>query len=604
MWAPLEIVVADISADGTARAICEGEEDARVRWVSAAGSTLPTARNAAIAATNASLIAHGGCGATATSDHVPRMVRALRADDDTRWAYADTWLCEVSEIGGELVAGERIGSHAEDFSLDRVLLHPLIPLESTLHERTLWDEVGGIEGDHGRYAEWDLVTRLALASTPRHLGLASVERPPEPSSDDVVEARQQLLDHYARHEARWFRRNRFRDALVERLRPLGVRPARRGTSSVVILGGDDPAPILATLASVDAATRVPHDVVIVGDGEAVQAAIRPLKADRPRLRLQLNAHPPGWAKRFNQGLAQANGDFVAVLRADTRVRRGWLGRLQWWADRGPQNGLLVPVEGEPIAEDAAELQPWRPDAGAGAMLLTRGVLDRVGGLDVTLDAGVYDVHDFLLRVRIAGFKLQACPDVGVERTGEDVPGPGGGDPARFEQRWGLTGRPDGAYDAALWDGVAYDRGQHHVAFGAEEGFRPDARPIRPEATDGRILLVVPPNEPAALRALVAALRDQPGDGCAVVARADHGRGDSMRDRLAHAAGDASLPDVVVVDPMLAPDREAGLYTGADAIYLDESWPGADRTAQRAVDCGRRLVRGPDALAEWFREDAD
>jgi hypothetical protein len=57
--------------------------------------------------------------------------------------------------------------------------------------------------------------------------------------------------------------------------------------------------------------------------------------------------------------------------------------------------------------------------------------------------------------------------------------------------------------------------------------------------------------------------------------------------------------VLVVDAHLAPDREAGLYLAADAVYVDEAWPDADRAARRASDCGLPALVGAEALRAWL-----
>ena len=60
-----------------------------------------------------------------------------------------------------------------------------------------------------------------------------------------------------------------------------------------------------------------------------------------------------------------------------------------------------------------------------------------------------------------------------------------------------------------------------------------------------------------------------------------------------------LPDIRVLDPDLAPDRKGGLLVAADAVYIQEDWPGARALIRDAVNCGRSVIRTPEKLQRWI-----
>ena len=44
-------------------------------------------------------------------------------------------------------------------------------------------------------------------------------------------------------------------------------------------------------------------------------------------------------------------------------------------------------------------------------------------------------------------------------------------------------------------------------------------------------------------------------------------------------------DIQLVDTIIAPDREAGLFTAVDLVYADETWAQSQIALKRAFDCG-------------------
>ena len=107
--------------------------------------------------------------------------------------------------------------------------------------------------------------------------------------------------------------------------------------------------------------------------------------------------------------------------------------------------------------------------------------------------------------------------------------------------------------------------------------------------------------------LIIDLKGLPDD-VAVWLRAPAGAGRESIAQLRSAVGqlnldEALLPEMLVLDPHLAREREAGLYVAADAVYVDEAWPDSEVTARRGADCGRMVLRGAEALSAWAHNQA-
>ena len=453
----------------------------------------------------------------------------------------------------------------------RITARDLVPLSCVLHAA----DVEARFADLGPERDWDFVVQLARAEPLSQSLVMSAEVPvaAEPDLDGIQRV-------YQRYERATLFDAAVRRAQAEVLDARGVVQAERGRSDVVVLSDGDVDGTRAAVDAVLANTRVPYALVVLADGggEEMTGYLRELRDTHEHVKVLYNRRPLGRAKLLNEGLSRANGDFVALLDEGARVAGGWLGRLQWWASQAPQTGIVVPG-------DAARLD-------GRAMLLTRGALDRAGGFDTTLRGGELD--DFLLRVRISGFEALGVDDVVVT-----------GDPpsltratARFESRWGFAAPATGALPAV---DEAYERARHFVSFGAEEGYRPDTRPLRIEEAAERNVLVVPPwDDDAAVHALVQTLAELETDA-AFWLRTAAGEGATLANTLRGVAADAALPTLLLVDATLAPEREAALYVTADAVYVDDAWPEADVHARRATDCGRPALRGPAELRAWLDE---
>jgi glycosyltransferase involved in cell wall biosynthesis len=531
-------------------------------------------------------------------DHIARLLARLRAAPDAVGAYAD-----LRRVRGLTTPVERtllLNHHA--YSRSAHLARDLTPASSLLHRRA---GAPAFE-DWGRHTLWDFALRLS-AEAP----LVSEERPggqvvvrDDPAPDDHT-ARRLLQRFHRRHERTALFDEAARAGRLAALRRFGVLPAERGLSSVVVLADADPQVTAAVVERVSNQTAVPHEIIVVfdGTGPAHAAWGEAAKAGRKHLRFVNNARALGAPKALNQGIAKAGGDYVALIQGDARVSEGWLGRLQWWTGQAPENGcLLAAVTALPDDLDAWRATRWGTSEPVArihgqCMVLTRAALDRVGGLDTTLDAGGLEWDDLLVRLRLAGFEAVRALDVPVRSAARPVE-PTGDGVLRFARKWGFE--PDGEGPRRM-DGP-FDRDRHHVPFGAEHGFRPDVAQLEVVEAAARNILVIPPwEDAAALQALSAGWRALgPTPGVSWWLRCAPSEGPAQLARLAALLGDPeAVPDLLVVDAPLAPEREAGLYVSVDAVFVDEGWPEAELTARRTADCGRVLIRGFEALDQWL-----
>jgi len=479
-------------------------------------------------------------------DHVGGLVEAL--GDEGEIAYSQL-----------RVQGER-GEERQPARLERtrLLAYESLPLSALLFRAEHAPEFRALE-----YAGWDAVISACRGGTAR-----SSERP---SCLMAVRspARHALLQLYGMHTAEALLKGSIRDAQAQHLESLGVAQGRLSPSGVLLLAREA---CLPAIQAIQGGTEVLYTLRLLAQGpEALQ--------DLPEgLRLLKLSGSLSSSQALNRGLSLADGEFVALIYPDVLVPPAWLGRLQWWARRDLRCGLV-----QPGGEPGAPLSRLSPHI----LLITRGLLERLGGFDPRLQ-GQVALDDYLLRARLAGF----------EALGADVEAP---TPARlppldpdslraFKEKWGF------APGANLQAEGPFEADQHHQVIGAEPGFRADSPKVQIEEAATHNLLISPPL--SALPQLLERLSAQPPGDWACWIRVPIGAGPRLREELKALPLSLEAHQILLVDAPLALEREAGLYTAADAIYLDPSWPEAERERRRAADCDRPLLM-LDELGAWI-----
>jgi GT2 family glycosyltransferase len=110
--------------------------------------------------------------------------------------------------------------------------------------------------------------------------------------------------------------------------------------SVVVLAWDNLDLTRACVDSIRRGTSAGHELIIVDNGSARDAADY---ASQAADRAVLNESNLGFARGMNQGLACARGDWIAFCNNDTILPSGWAARLLDAARAHPRAGIVVPA---------------------------------------------------------------------------------------------------------------------------------------------------------------------------------------------------------------------------------------------------------------------
>jgi len=178
-------------------------------------------------------------------------------------------------------------------------------------------------------------------------------------------------------------------------------------------------PCLETLfATTDMASRL--FIVDNGSEPEVRALLHAVRPQGQILEVTLlqNERNEGFPRGMNRGLRASTAPYVCVLNNDLRFTSGWLGELIEVVRRDPRIGLVNPESNtfgnRPSRGEAIEAYARRLRARRGqykevgmcigfCMLITRPLLERIGGLTEEVERIFFEDEDYSMRAREAGF---------------------------------------------------------------------------------------------------------------------------------------------------------------------------------------------------------
>lgn len=216
-------------------------------------------------------------------------------------------------------------------------------------------------------------------------------------------------------------------------------------SSIIILTHNGLEDTRRCLASIEAHTPEPHELIIVDNAstDGTLDYLRDYMATHDNVLVVANRTNRGFAAGNNQGLALARGDYLLLLNNDTIVTTGWLQRMLQVFEAHPDVGIVGPmsnyVSGPQLVRDASYKGPEGLEAFAaewaqghdkqsaeatrvvGFCLATRKeVVTRIGGLDEQFGSGNFEDDDFCVRAFQVGFRARIALDVFIHHTGSQT----------------------------------------------------------------------------------------------------------------------------------------------------------------------------------------
>lgn len=226
------------------------------------------------------------------------------------------------------------------------------------------------------------------------------------------------------------------DVVLKGFRRNKISPEVEPNVSIIIPVYNNLSDLRSCWTSIKKNTSIPYRLIIVDNGSTEDVAY---EADQNRIEVIRNPTNMGFAYACNQGIREANGDYVVVLNSDTIVTPGWLERLIWHMESDPMVGIVGPstnfagslqqiktnyrTERElyDFSEELYRMNSRRSlevEKIVGVcMLMRRRMLEEVGLFDTRFGLGNYEDDDICLRARIGGYKILWAQDVFVHHSG-------------------------------------------------------------------------------------------------------------------------------------------------------------------------------------------
>ena len=232
------------------------------------------------------------------------------------------------------------------------------------------------------------------------------------------------------------------------------------TVSLIILNYNGKHFLEPCLGSIDRQTRTPDELILIDNGSE-DGSQEWIRRHCPRARLIEMGYNSGFSVAMNRGVAEATGDYVALLNNDTECAPRWLEELVGALDQHPEIGFcaskllifkhrdLIDAAGDVFTTAAfAGKRGWlqsereakfdKPErvfgACAGAAIYRRAVFEEVGGFDEDFIAYQEDT-DLSLRLQLAGSPCLYVPEAVVyHHVGGTWKKHGYGRVIRLEQR--------------------------------------------------------------------------------------------------------------------------------------------------------------------------
>jgi GT2 family glycosyltransferase len=275
---------------------------------------------------------------------------------------------------------------------------------------------------------------------------------------------------------------------------LAPKPQKRGLVSIVTLSWNAPQFTKLALASIAQHTSEPYEVIVVDNGSGEETLEMLRQIDDPHVRVVYNKTNRGFGGGNNDGIANANGEFVVVLNNDVIVTDGWLDALLEPFGRIPNLGATAPrsnkIVGDQEVVDAvyntldemAAYAARRRERFGGRGFLTdraigfclcmsRTVIDQIGGFDERFAVGNFEDDDICMRVRAAGYQIYVCDDCFIHHFGSqsfiankvDYMATMQSNWSKFADKWGyLPAYPTSGYDPRRGIVGGFDRTRHYA----------------------------------------------------------------------------------------------------------------------------------------------
>lgn len=158
-----------------------------------------------------------------------------------------------------------------------------------------------------------------------------------------------------------------------------------------------------------------YELILINDGSDEETSI--FLDGIENSKLIVHETSKGWCKSINEGLRNANGDFIVLSNNDVTFMPNWANKMLAHFEGNPQLGVLGPTSNQ--VDNRQHMSLNRDDQKLEltdsliffCVMIKREVFERIGNLDERFDPGGQEDADFCIRAKQAGYDVGIARDV-------------------------------------------------------------------------------------------------------------------------------------------------------------------------------------------------
>ena len=300
------IIVDDGSTDNTAEAVQPFLNDNRISYLRIPHAGVSAARNAGLRHSKGRFIAYLDSDNLWTPYYLDHMVRFM-LQHNLGCAYSGLKVC----------GDDGVNYRGVDFDWNALLEKNYVDLNIFMHDRSLYEELGGFDTNLRRMVDWDLILRYTKRAGARYAPFIGAEYDNYSREDRITVSQagayafrvieKQLID--------WKQEE--------------TKPRLKGRASIIVPCLENLTLTEQCLRSIFLCTSGDFEVILIdnGSGNVVKQRLASVCHDLSKVRMVSLAYNLNFAIGCNLGAVVSSGEYLVFLNNDTVVTDGWLEAL-------------------------------------------------------------------------------------------------------------------------------------------------------------------------------------------------------------------------------------------------------------------------------------
>lgn len=378
-------------------------------------------------------------------NHLETLVENL--SDKYPILYTDANRALYYSANGKHVLANKYVPYSMDYSRNNLLIGNISPINCFCIEKKLLEEVGLFSEIINVLEDWELLLRLSHKAKFKHLKIITCEVSWYSENSIIKSSKANELETVRN----WIYKKYYEEIeniptdekskIIQVFNEIWAKDDlfNHPLVSIIIPLYNQIEFTQQCLDSIDKFTRANYEVILI-DNNSEDDTINILNNKYSGIKIIANKSNLGFPKAVNQGLLEAQGDYILLLNNDIIVTEGWLERMLEVAESDKTIGIVGPISNsvswyqidkEAKYKSIDEMHIYAnkikmkcsgeifhfPRVAFLCTLIKKNLIEKIGGLDERFSPGNFEDDDFCLRAQLAGYKTVIAKDVFIHHFG-------------------------------------------------------------------------------------------------------------------------------------------------------------------------------------------